>query len=101
MSQIDQLHIGAIVRIGDVLTVVRAKLQDAFDLVPAEYLLAEIAGPRRFKVIAGLGAFQIGQAEANAMLARVEVRAWRDAGVAIARARVQAHMTCAGSRPAR
>lgn len=101
MSQIDQLHAGTLVRVGDVLTIVRAKLEDAFGLVPTEYLLMEIAGARRFKIVAGIGAFRIDQAEADEILARVEVRAWRDAGVAIARARVRARITCIGSRPAR
>ncbi|MDA8260015.1 MAG: hypothetical protein M0Z99_31015 [Betaproteobacteria bacterium] len=101
MSQIDQLHVGAIVRVGNTLTIVSAKLEDTFGLVPTVYLLAEVEGHRCFKVIAGVGAFQIDQAEADDILARVEVRAWRDAGVAIARARVRARVTCAGTRPAR
>ena len=83
MSKVQQLQIGAIVRAGEYTAIVRAKVEDAFGLVPTVYLLEEVCGDHRFKVIAGVRAYEIDRDEADAILAKVAANAWRDAGDAI------------------
>lgn len=92
------LKIGALVRVGQVITVAQAKIDDAFSLVPTMFLLVEVNGPRRFKHIAGLGAFEIEQQEAEAFLAAVTDRAWRDAALVIYRAQTSARAVIASRR---
>lgn len=98
MSKVHQLQIGAIVKAGECTTIVRAKLEDAFGLVPTMYLLEEVCGDRCFKVIADVGAYEIERDEADAILAKVSANAWRDAGDVIRRAQRSARQVFASTR---
>ncbi len=97
MSKVQQLQIGAIVRAGEFTTIVRAKVEDAFGLVPTVYLLEEVCGDHCFKVIAGVGAYEIERDEADAILSRVAANAWRDAGDVIDQAQRSARQALANA----
>ena len=88
MSKVQQLQVGDVVRVGEVLSIVRAKLEGAFTFVPTVVLLAEVGGERLFKVIEGLAVVEIDQAEAQDILDAIAARAWQQAGDAITRAKV-------------